>query len=329
LKKLRVVFLGTPQFAVPSLKALIAHPDVEIAGVVCPPDRLAGRGNKIQVSPVKELATLHHLPILQPDNLAKSPESVEVIRQWVPDLIVVAAFGQILKKAVLELPPKRVINVHPSLLPAYRGAAPINWAVIKGDTESGVTIMYTEAGVDTGPILRQRTVKIGPNQTAQELGHELSIVGADLLIETLEQIQAETVVPKPQDNDKATYAPMLSKELGNIDWSKSAGQIHNLVRGLIPWPGTHTTFRGSLIKILSTNLVHEQAAILNAVPDQPGTILTGIKELYVKCGTRGEELLEIVSLQPASKTRMSGSDWIRGARLFAQKSEEHKERFGS
>jgi methionyl-tRNA formyltransferase len=320
VENLRVVFLGTPQFAVPTLQALIDHPHMEVAGVVCQPDRPAGRGQKLHLPPVKELALAHGLPILQPEKLAKTEGAFETLQSWQPDLIVMVAFGQILKKAVLSLPPKGIVNLHGSLLPAYRGAAPINWAVINGDTESGITTMFTEAGVDTGPMLLKARVAIGPDMTAEELGHELSKVGAPLIIETLEQLQSGSLKPERQDDSEATFAPMLDKELGHLDWSKSAAAIHNLVRGLVPWPGTYTTFRESPLKIIRSSLSISQEALSKSsgAPAEPGAIFEAGKQLFAKCGQSGEELLQLLTVQPTNKGRMSAFEWQNGARITAQ-----------
>jgi methionyl-tRNA formyltransferase len=227
------------------------------------------------------------------------------------------AFGQILKKAVLGLPPKGIVNLHGSLLPAYRGAAPINWAIINGDTESGVTTMFTEAGVDTGPMLLKRAISIGPDMTAEELSQELSKVGAPLVVETLKRLIDGSLVPEKQDDTKASFAPMLEKELGRVNWSKGATTIHNLVRGLKPWPGTYSHFRGMPIKILKTSLLAPQDAISteSAAANEPGTLFSSGKQIFVKCGEAGRELIQIVSVQPSNKGKMSASEWSNGARI--------------
>jgi methionyl-tRNA formyltransferase len=317
VEKLRVVFLGTPQFAVPTLQALIDDPDIEVAGVVCQPDRPAGRGQRLHVPPVKELALAHLIPVLQPEKLSKSPEAVETMQQWQPEFIVMVAFGQILKKAVLSLPPKGIVNLHGSLLPAYRGAAPINWAIINGDTESGVTTMFTEAGVDTGPILLKRAVPIATDMTAEELSQELSRVGAPLVLETLKRLRDGSLVPEKQDDTRATLAPMLDKEMGRLNWSKAAKTLHNLVRGLIPWPGTYSHFRGTPIKILKTSLAVSQEAIskASASPNEPGALFPAGKQIFVKCGEGGRELIQVVSVQPTNKGKMSASEWSNGAHI--------------
>lgn len=231
---MRVLFLGTPEFAVPTLQHLLDFSKVEVVGVVTQPDRPAGRGNKMHPPPTKILAEQHGIPVLQPVSLAKSPEIVEQMRALNSDVIVMVAFGQILKKAVLSMPPQGVINVHASLLPHYRGAAPLNWSIINGDTVTGVTTMFTEAGVDTGPMLLKKEVEIGPDMTSEELAQVLSHEGAVLLIQTLEKLIDKTLVPERQDDALATFAPMMNKDLGHIDWSQSPHKVHNLVRGIIP-----------------------------------------------------------------------------------------------
>src|SRR5262249_46239767 len=207
VNRLRIVFLGTPEFAVPTLEALIAQPNVEVIAVVTQPDRPAGRNQKIHVPPSKRVALLHNIPVLQPESLAKAPETVEMLRVLNPDLIVMVAFGQILKKAVLNLPRLGVVNLHASLLPAYRGAAPINWAIINGDRETGITTMFTEAGVDTGPTLLKKFLPIDPDIDAEALAQQMSVAGAKLVIETLEKLTTDGLKPERQDDTRATYAP--------------------------------------------------------------------------------------------------------------------------
>jgi methionyl-tRNA formyltransferase len=230
------------------------------------------------------------------------------------------AFGQILKKAVLNLPPKGIVNLHGSLLPAYRGAAPINWASINGDTESGVTSMFTEAGVDTGPMLLKRQVPIGPDMTAEELAHELSEVGAPLIVETLEKLQSGFLKPEKQDDTQATFAPMLGKELGHLNWNKGASVIHNLVRGLVPWPGTYTNFRGLPLKIVKTSLhlTEEAKSKAKTTPSEAGAFVEAGKQLYIKCGESGSELIQILAVQPTNKGKLAASEWLNGARITAQ-----------
>lgn len=306
---MRVIFLGTPAFAVPTLENLISFPDTEVVAVVTQPDRPAGRGNKMHPPPTKLIALEHDIPVLQPEKLSRSPDTVQAMRELEPALIVMVAFGQILKKEVLNLPPRGVINVHASLLPSYRGAAPINWMIINGDTVGGVTTMFTEAGVDTGPMLLKAEVPIGPELTAEELANELSIKGANLLIETVKQLIAGTLVAERQDDSKATFAPMLTKELGRVDWLDPSQKIHNLVRGLIPWPGAFTTFKDSPLKILRTSVGdpgdHAEA----------GALIKISGGIAVACGPSGVERLNLLEVQPVNKAKMSARDWANGARI--------------
>lgn len=317
VNRLRIVFLGTPEFAVPTLEALINHPNVEIIAVVTQPDRPSGRGQKMHVPPTKRVALLHNIPVLQPESLAKSPETVEMLRVLNPDLIIMVAFGQILKKAVLNLPRLGVVNLHASLLPAYRGAAPINWSIINGDRETGITTMFTEAGVDTGPTLLKKFLPIDPDIDAEELAKQMSIAGAKLVIETLEKLMADALKPERQDDSRATFAPILTRELGNIDWHNSASNIHNLVRGLVPWPGTVTIFRGELLKIWKTSTELPQGQFTSGHHDslQPGTIIVENKTVLVRCGNEAADALRLVTVQPVNRARMAAIDWANGARL--------------
>lgn len=306
---IRVLFLGTPDFAVPTLKELINFKDTVVVGAVCQPDRPAGRGNKLHVPPVKEVALEHGIPVLQPEKLSKSPETVEAMRALSPDLIVMVAFGQILKKNVLDLPPLGVMNLHASVLPKYRGAAPINWSIINGDTESGITTMFSDPGVDTGPMLLKKSVAITDEMTSEDLAHQLSTIGSKLVIETIEKIIDGTLQPIVQDSSQATFAPMLSKELGHIDWTNGAKAVHDLARGLLPWPTAATSFRSTPTKILKTK-VHENGSAKLA----PGTILRDGEKVLVACGD-GSERLELITVQPANKNRMDAKAWANGLRL--------------
>lgn len=307
---MRILFLGTPEFAVPTLQKLIDHPEMEVVGAVMQPDRPAGRGNVMHAPPTKELAQKHGVPVFQPEKLSKSPEVVEQLRALEPDYAVMVAFGQILRKSMLELPKNGIVNIHASLLPAYRGAAPINWCIINGDTVGGVTTMFTEAGVDTGPMLLKRQVAIGPDTTAADYAKELSVVGADLLIETLLGLENGTVQPEAQDESKATMAPMMTKDLGRIKWESPMHAVHNLVRGLCPWPSTFTTFRGAPLKIIKTRAVEGTAD-----PMPPGMVQIKSGSVLVACGTEGQERLELLDVQPANKGRMAARDWANGVRL--------------
>jgi methionyl-tRNA formyltransferase len=240
--------MGTPDFAVPALRALITHHTV--VGVVTQPDRPAGRGKQVQMSPVKQLATEAGIPVFQPERLRR-PEAIEALRAWDAEVYVVAAFGQILPQTVLDIPAHGCLNIHASLLPRWRGAAPIQAAIRAGDMESGITIMKMDAGLDTGPMLSRRAVPLASDETGQSLHDRLSILGAELLIETLPGYLSGALVPVPQNDALATFAPRIEKDEGRIDWSQPADAIDRLVRAFTPWPGTFTTWEGRLLKIIA------------------------------------------------------------------------------
>jgi methionyl-tRNA formyltransferase len=306
----RIIFLGTPSFAVPTLQALIDSQEDQVVGVLCQPDRPAGRGNRLHEPPVKVLAAKHNIPIFQPARLSKSPEVVEQMRALEADVIVMVAFGQILKKEVLNLTKYGVINIHASLLPKYRGAAPINWAIINGEKVSGVTTMFTESGVDTGPMLLKQETQIGPDMNAEDLSAELSQTGAKLLMETLSQLRENKLVPERQDDALATFAPMMDKTTGDINWTKSGQDIHNLIRGLQPWPCAHAEFQSNPLKLLKTKLTEKKS-----ISDHPGVLSLDGDKVYVSCGENGHELLELLEVQPANKQRMPARSWVNGLRL--------------
>ncbi len=244
----RIVFMGTPDFAVPALRLLIAQHDV--IGVVTQPDRPAGRSRQVQMSPVKQVALAAGIPVFQPEKIRR-PEAIAELRQWPADVYVVAAFGQILPQAVLDIPPHGSLNIHASLLPRWRGAAPIQAAIRAGDAQTGITIMKMDAGLDTGPILTQRALALAPDETGASLHDKLAALGGELLIETLPGYLNGTIQPQPQDDALATFAPRIDKDDGRIDWAQPAGFIERTVRAFTPWPGTFTTWRGKLLKILS------------------------------------------------------------------------------
>lgn len=318
---LKVIYLGTPQFAVATLRELIAHGrelDLEVVAVVCQPDRPKGRGGKVEMPPVKMLALEHGIQVFQPQALAKSPETVEAMRALNPDLLVMVAFGQILKKNVLEMAPLGVINVHGSLLPTLRGAAPINWAIINGDTTTGVTTMYTEAGVDTGPMLLKKEIAIGPDMTAPELSSEMSEVGAALLIETIKGLKNKTITPEKQNDSPSTLAPMLSRAISKIDWRKPAAEIHNLVRGLSPWPGTVANFRDAEIKIVKTKLPQlSDAARAQCANKKVGEIIRTEGKVLIMCGgdDKTRSIIELLEVQPANRAKLAAAAWVNGVRL--------------
>ena len=311
---MQVVFFGTPDIAIPTLEALIAHEDINVLAAITQPDRPSGRGHKLQAPPVKLLCEKHNIPVFQPEKLSKAPAVLEALHKLQPDLIIMVAFGQILKKDILALPKYGVINLHASLLPAYRGAAPINWAIINGDTITGITTMFTEAGVDTGPMLLKEEIALDANINSHELTKIMADQGAKLTIRTIEQLIAGTLKAEPQNNEKATYAPILLKSMGKIDWSHPANKIHNLVRGIIPWPLAFTTFRGSPLKIWSTKLVEqEELSLLPQNNTKHGEIISINKQLFVCCGEN--TWLEIKEVQPLNKPRLAAKDWSNGIHL--------------
>src|SRR5947207_4021356 len=240
---MRIVFCGTPSFAVPTLKRLLAQTDFEIVGVITQPDRPRGRGQEVSFSPMKEAALAANLPVHQPEKI-RAPENEELLQKLAPDCVVIIAYGQIIPARLLPIPKLGWINLHASLLPKYRGAAPINWAIVNGGTRTGVTTMRIDAGMDTGDMLLQREIEIGSKETAPELTSQMSEAGAPLMAETLRGLAAGTIAPKAQNHAEASYAPMLKKEDGRIDWRRPAMEIYNRMRGFAPWPGAYTTFRG-------------------------------------------------------------------------------------
>ena len=303
---MRIVFMGTPEFAVPSLAALLgsAH---KVVGVVTQPDRPKGRGQEVAASPIKQLAERHKLPILQPLKM-KDPVFLDALSVWKPDLIAVAAFGRILPKVILDLPPRGCINVHASLLPKYRGAGPIQWAIIRGEQESGITTMLMDEGMDTGAILLQETVPIAPEDTAGTLSAKLAEVGGRLLIETLARLERGALAPQPQDHARATMAPLLKKDDGLLDWSQPAPDLANRIRGLTPWPGAHTYLGDDRWVIWKASAQDRLAA---AGP--PGTITNASKEgLLVATGSG---ILRVTEFQPANSRRMTAAQYLAGHRL--------------
>lgn len=301
---MRIVFMGTPDFAVGSLKALCECGKHEIVGVITQPDRPKGRGNKMLMTPVKEYALEQGYEVYQPEKV-KTPEFVQILRSMQPELIVVAAFGQFLSQEILTMPKYGCINVHASLLPKYRGAAPIQYAIIKGEKESGVTIMQMDIGMDTGAMLDKVVVPIGENTTMGELHDELKEKGAQLLLEVIEKIEAGTAVAEPQNNDEATYATLLDRSMERIDWTKPAQDVHNLIRGFNPAPSTFTTLpNGKNLKLWCSRMTDKTADA------KPGTVVEISKcSFFVACGSG---VLEITELQPESKKRMPAQVFING-----------------
>ena len=301
---MRIVFMGTPDFAVGSLQALCESGKHEIIAVVTQPDRPKGRGNKLLQTPVKEYALAQGLTVYQPQKV-KTPEFVELLHELQPELIVVAAFGQFLSKEILELPKYGCINVHASLLPKYRGAAPIQYAIIKGEKESGVTIMQMDIGMDTGAMLDKVVVPIAENTTMGELHDALREQGAALLLQVIDKIATGTAVAEPQDNEQATYATLLDRSMEHIDWSKTAQEVHNLIRGFNPAPSTFTKLpNGKSLKIWGSKMTDKNSAAA------AGTVIaTGKHSFFVACG---EGVLEITEVQPESKKRMPAQVFLNG-----------------
>ncbi|WP_298880041.1 methionyl-tRNA formyltransferase [uncultured Phascolarctobacterium sp.] len=301
---MRIVFMGTPDFAVGSLQALCESGKHEILAVVTQPDRPKGRGNKLLQTPVKEYALAQGLTVYQPQKV-KTPEFVELLHELQSELIVVAAFGQFLSKEILELPKYGCINVHASLLPKYRGAAPIQYAIIKGEKESGVTIMQMDIGMDTGAMLDKVVVPIAENTTMGELHDVLREQGAALLLQVIDKIAAGTAVAEPQDNEQATYATLLDRSMEHIDWSKTAQEVHNLIRGFNPAPSTFTKLpNGKSLKIWGSKMTGKSSTAA------AGTVIeTGKHSFFVACG---EGVLEITEVQPESKKRMPAQVFLNG-----------------
>lgn len=303
-----VVFFGTPEFAVPTLRHLLLSRHT-VAGVVTQPDRPRGRGQKVSFAPVKTLALEHRVPVIQPDRL-KPPDVADAIRAWHPDIGVVAAYGRIIPEHLLTIPRFGMINVHASLLPRYRGAAPVHRAVINGDAETGVTIMRVVKELDAGPMLATVTRPIGPDETTDVVENGLSEMGAQLLVRVIEDIEAGNAPELPQDESLATYAPRLTKEEGLVDWSQPAAQIHNRVRGLYPWPHAYTYLRGHRL-ILRRTRVPERAA---PNPAAAGTIVA-VDHQVVRVATGAGEQVEILEVQPEGRRPMSAREFAAGHRV--------------
>ena len=296
---MRVVFIGTPDFAVPSLQILLDH-GYEVCAVYTQPDKPKGRGHKLQPPPVKELALQHQIPVFQPATLRKEEVQAE-IRSWNPDVIVVVAYGKLLPKAVLDAPKLGCVNVHGSMLPQYRGAAPIQWTVLNGDKVAGVTTMFMAEGMDTGDMLLKAETPVGEEETSGQLFDRLKDLGADLLLETLQGLEVGTLTPVPQDEAQATRAPMLSKELSQVDWTKSAQQVHDLIRGLNPWPSAVSYLDGRKLK-LHASRVREGSG-------EPGKPFAQDGALWVYCG---QGALELTEIQTENGKRMDGKSYLLG-----------------
>ena len=315
---MRIVFCGTPEFAVPSLRALLANPEFAVEAVITQPDRPRGRGQRVSPSPVKEVAAQAGVRIYQPASM-KSDEARDFIAEIKPDTVVIIAYGQIIPRRLLDIPRLGWMNLHGSLLPKYRGAAPIAWAIINGEPETGLTTMRLDPGLDTGPILMQREIEIGSDETAPELAKRMADLGAPLVAESLIKVERGEIAPIPQDSTQATFAPILTKEHGRIDWSLTAGETYNRIRGLAPWPGAYSTFRGRLCQIWGRPSVSVPAGD-GAITREPGSLIVS-DAIEVICGQGTRLQLETVQLE--GRKRISAREFANGVRLASG------ERFGS
>lgn len=323
---MKVVFFGTPEFAVPTLEKLLSHPEFDVVAVVTQPDKRRGRGNELTPSPVKTVATARQIPVWQPLKVKKDAESLNLLEQSKADFFVVAAYGQILSQQILDLPRWGCINVHGSILPKYRGAAPIQWCLYNGETETGITTMLMDAGMDTGAMLMKARTPIHILDNAYDLAARLSMLGADLLIETLLKLASQEIEPIPQDNDKATYAPLIKKENYALDWSKTAIALHDQIRGF--YPNCTAIFRDRTLKVLATvpldaaympQLSSDLQQVIHNFSDlssdrSPGEIVQIVKGIGAAIQT-GAGLLLLREVQPAGKRPQSGWDFVNGNRL--------------
>jgi methionyl-tRNA formyltransferase len=313
---MRVVFCGTPPFAVPTLRHLLAQSDFEIAAVITQPDRPRGRGQEVSFSPVKESALTAGIPIHQPEKI-RAPEAQELLQRLAPDVIVIIAYGQIIPARLLPIPRLGWINLHASLLPKYRGAAPINWAIVNGETKTGVTTMRIDAGMDTGEVLLQNEMEIGPRETTPELAARMSELGAPLMAETLRGLAAGSVVPRAQSNEQASAAPMLKREDGRIDWARTAQEIYNRIRGFAPWPGAYTVFRGQTCHVLgepASNDLGEQNPLQGSAAI-PGTLRIQRGAVAVHCGDATH--LHLLAVKLEGRKQVSAAEFVNGAHLHS------------
>lgn len=299
---MKIVFMGTPEFAVPCLQKIIDEGH-EVVAVVTQPDKPKGRGKKLAMPPVKELALKYDIPVYQPLK-AREESFVYTLKEMNPELIVVVAFGQILPKSILDIPKYGCVNVHASLLPRYRGAAPLNWVIINGEEKTGVTTMYMDEGLDTGDMILKSEIPLDDEITAGELHDKMMIDGAKVLKETIDLIEKGEAPREKQSNEDTCYSPIMNKSLGNIDWKKSAIDIHNLVRGINPWPSAYTTYEGQTMKIWKTKVIDKNS------DKDPGTIISVDKE-GINVST-SEGILQIKEIQMAGKKRMEVPEYIKG-----------------
>jgi len=305
---MRIIFCGTPEFAVPSLRRLAAEPGISVEAVITQPDRPRGRGQHVSNSPVKEAALAHNLQIYQPETI-KSDSAQEFLKRAAPDAVVIIAYGQIIPARLLTIPRLGWINLHASLLPRYRGAAPIHWAIANGETTTGLTTMQIDAGMDTGPTLLQHELKIGADETSPELAARMSEIGASLIVDSLLRLDRGESSPQPQDSAKATYAPILKKGGGRIDWTRTAEQIYNRMRGFAPWPGAYSTFRGQTCHLWGRPEEIEASKGSAAT----GEIISSAQEVCVVCGERTHLRLEFVQLE--GRKRITAREFANGARI--------------
>lgn len=315
---MRIVFCGTPEFAVPALRALLANPEFAVEAVVTQPDRPRGRGQRVAASPVKDVAAQACVRVFQPASM-KSDEARDFFVEIRPDAAVIIAYGQIIPRRLLDIPRLGWMNLHGSLLPRYRGAAPIAWAIINGEHKTGLTTMRLDPGLDTGPILMQSEIEIGSDETAPELAKRMADLGAPLTSESLIKLERGEIAPIPQDSTQASYAPILTKEQGRIDWSLTAGQIYNRIRGLAPWPGAYSTFRGKLCQIWGRPSTSALASDAAATQESGSLIVSDVIEVICGQGTR----LQLEATQLEGRKRISAREFVNGARLASS------ERFGS
>lgn len=324
---MKIVFFGTPQFAVPTLEKLLKHSEHQVLGVVTQPDKRRGRGNKLTPSPVKTLATAHNIPVWQPNKIKKDTDTLNQLQELDVDVFVVVAYGQILSKQVLDIPKIFCINVHGSILPEYRGAAPIQWCLYNGETETGITTMLMDVGMDTGDMLLKATTPIKLLDNSQTLANQLAVIGADLLLETLAKIETQELTPIHQDDTQATYASLIKKDDYKIDWSKTAIELHNQIRGF--YPNCFTTFRNQTLKITATvpldskyiqELPETIQSKLDNLPElstvsiQPGEVAQIVKGIGAIVQT-GSGFLWLREVQPTGKRLQSGWDFVNGTRL--------------
>jgi len=309
---LRVAFFGTPEFALPSLRALIAHPEIQLEAVVTQPDRPRGRGQQISTSAVKDFALDAGIYLYQPEKIRD--ETVETFfRRMKPDAVIIIAYGQKIPQSLLEIPRLGWINLHGSLLPKYRGAAPINWAIANGEARTGVTTMHVDATMDTGPILLQQEIEIGADETAPELARRMAEAGAPLVIDSLLRFDRGEISPRPQDNALASHAPMLKKEFGDLGWSLPAAQLYNRIRGFDPWPGAYTHFRGQMCRVWARLVNRDTPQQLLQAVAMPGFLQLEAGELFVACGEA--TWLSVETIQLEGKKRITAKEFANGVRI--------------